>query len=258
MCKSPIDLLPIKRPLEDDNFPEETFFYNNVIKELIPDVLRFESNGIPINLNKVTEVENTVNDVLTTVRNKLANNKLMNDFLNHKDIITKNKKYSELEAKQKTYEDFIKPFNPKNKTHRSFVVNQYLLDNNKNDMTMDEWSIKDLKKLNQIIASKFITDLLDNNIQDYMNPIIDKAMINLATIKANTYNKNIIEVKKDKISNSRLIDSFNPGSAQQKQEFFNYYNIESESETKTGNPQWNREELEKLQQLLSIMIKDKE
>ena len=70
--------------------------------------------------------------------------------------------------------------------------------------------------------------------------------------------ENIIEVKKDKISNSRLIDSFNPGSAQQKQEFFNYYNIESESETKTGNPQWNREELEKLQQLLSIMIKDKE
>ena len=71
-------------------------------------------------------------------------------------------------------------------------------------------------------------------------------------------NKNIIEIKKDKISNSRLIDSFNPGSAQQKQEFFNYYGIESESETKTGNPQWNREELEKLQQLLNIMIKDKE
>ena len=253
-----IDLLPIKRPLEDDNFPEETFFYNNVIKELIPDVLRFESNGIPINLDKVTEVENTVNNVLSTVRDKLANNKLMNDFLNHKDIITKSKKYSELEAKQKTYKDFIKPFNPKNKTHRSFVVNQYLLDNNKNDMTMNEWSIKDLKKLNQIIASKFITDLLDNNIQDYMNPIIDKAMIELAAVKANTYNKNIIEVKKDKISNSKLIDSFNPGSAQQKQEFFNYYSIESESETKTGNPQWNREELEKLQQLLSIMIKDKE
>ena len=125
---------------------------------------------------------------------------------------------------------------------------------------MQEINLKtlNLKKLNQIIASKFITDLLNNNIQDYMNPIIDKAMIELATIKANTYNKNIIEVKKDKISNSRLIDSFNPGSAQQKQEFFNYYGIESESETKTGNPQWNREELEKLQQLLNIMIKDKE
>ena len=91
---NPVNLLPIKRPLEDDNFPEETFFYDNVIKELIPDVLRFESNGIPINLDKVTEVENTVNNVLSTVRDKLANNKLMNDFLNHKDIITKNKKYS--------------------------------------------------------------------------------------------------------------------------------------------------------------------
>ena len=257
MHKSPIDLLPIKRPLEDDNFPEETFFYENVIKELIPDVLRFESNGIPINLEKLSEVEDTVNNILSTVRNKLDNNKLINDFLSYKDNIIKDKKCLALKTKEKTYKDFIKPFDIKNKIHRTFVINQYLLDNNKEDMIMNEWSIKDLKKLNQIIASKFINDLLNNDIQDYMNFIIDKAMIELATVKANTYNKNIIENKINKICNEKLIDSFNPGSSLQKQEFFKFYGIESESETKAGNPQWNREELEKLQQLLNVMIKDK-
>ena len=56
----------------------------------------------------------------------------------------------------------------------------------------------------------------------------------------------------------RLIDKFNPGSSVQKQEFFEFYGIESDKETKAGNPQWDRDALEELQKLLKTMIEDKE
>ena len=35
----PHDLLPITRPLEETNLPSDTFFYDNVVKALIPDIV---------------------------------------------------------------------------------------------------------------------------------------------------------------------------------------------------------------------------
>ena len=37
--KSPHDLLPIVRPLETTVYPDNTFFYENVVKKLIPDIM---------------------------------------------------------------------------------------------------------------------------------------------------------------------------------------------------------------------------
>ena len=54
---NPLDLLPIERPLEStEPWPDDTYFYNNVVSKLIPDVIKLETTGIPINLNKVKEV----------------------------------------------------------------------------------------------------------------------------------------------------------------------------------------------------------
>lgn len=255
---NPIDLLPIIRPLEDSNPPDGTYFYDNVIKYLIPDIIKMESNGIPINLDKVAEVQNTVDTVLDNVKDKLATNKLMLEFLSNKDNIAKQNKINSLNEKLKTPEDFIKPFNSKNKIHRTYVINEFLKETNREDMILEEWSIKDIKKLNQIIASNFINNLLDNSIKDYMIPIIDKAMYALATIKAEIYNKNKIKSKIESLDKVKLIDKFNPGSSTQKQEFFKFYDIKSDKETKTGNPQWDRDALEELQKLLKTMIEDKE
>ena len=255
---NPIDLLPVIRPLEDPNPPDGTYFYDNVIKYLIPDIIRLEANGIPINLDKVGKVQDTVDSVLENVKNKLATNKVMLEFLTHKNNIIKQDKVDTLNSKKKSPEDFIKPFNIKNKIHRSYVVNQYLKDNNKEDMILEEWSKKDLKKLNQIIASKFINDLLNEDIQEYMYDTITKAMYALASMKADTYNKNKIDTKIESLNDSRLIDKFNPGSSVQKQEFFEFYGIESDKETKAGNPQWDRDALEELQKLLKTIIEDKE
>ena len=257
MSNLPHDLLPITRPLEDSNSPNEVYFYNEVIQPLIKDIVQMEANGIPIDLDKVSELENVVVNVLDKVHKKLADNEVMLDFLKFVDVQYKKDKTKKLESKKKEPQDFIKPFDIKNTTHRTYVVNTYLITTGKTDMVMDKWSIKDLRKLNQILASKFISDLLAGNITDYMKAYISTAMYNLASVKADIFNENKINSKINQLEKQDLIHSFNPGSSLQKQMFFEYYGIESESETKAGNPQWDRAELLRLQSLLKTMIDEK-
>ena len=77
----PHNLLPIVRPLEDTTQYDETYFYENVIQPLIKDIVQMEANGIPIDLTKVSVLEDTVTNVLDEVYKKLANNELMLKFL---------------------------------------------------------------------------------------------------------------------------------------------------------------------------------
>ena len=258
--KLPHDLLPITRPLEDTNPPDETYFYNNVIQPLIKDIVQMEANGIPIDLAKVAVLEDTVTNVLNEVYKKLGNNELMLKFLRSIAKQYKKNKTEQLESKKKTVEDFIKPFDIKNKVHRTYVVNYYLED--RPDLQMEEWSIKDLKKLNQILGSAFIQNIVDKklpteNCLQWMQNKIDLGMLKLAQDKCDIYNKNKIDTKIEQLQEQDIINSFNPGSPTQKQNFFKFYGIESEKETATGNPQWDRTELLRLQKLINIMIDEK-
>jgi hypothetical protein len=254
----PIDLLPIKRPLEDSTKLPSDYFYNNVIKPIIPDIIKLELVGIPINLDKVVKVEETVDNVLDNVRKELTTNSIMLRFLKDMDTKAKKELVQETSDKQKKPEDFLKEFNPKNKIHRSIVINTYLTDNNHEDMLLEEWTVKDLKKLNHILGSRFIQDVINNEYKKYMKPIIDKGMYNLATQKADIYNKNLMTKINDTITTVDLINEFNPASSNQKRDFFAYYGIESEAETKAGNQKWDKVELEKLKELLDNMIEDKQ
>ena len=164
----PHNLLPIVRPLEDTTQYDETYFYEKVVKHLIPDIVQMEANGIPIDLKKVAKLETTVDDVLGEVHRKLANNDMMLDFLKSVAKEHKKVKTEELESKKKEAADFLTIFNAKNTTHRTYVVNSYLISQGKEDMVMDKWSIKDLKKLNQILASKFLSDLLSEFSSDLL------------------------------------------------------------------------------------------
>ena len=253
--KLPIDYLPIVRPLEDPNpVPDDMWFYENIVIKLLPDIIRLEAIGIPIDLSKVKKVEDTVNNVLENVQSTLAENKLIKLFLNARYNDKERVAIKQVESKTKTVEDFLKPFDLKNKIHRTFVVNTYLKSIGKDDMVMDEWNKKDLKKLNQIIASKFISDILYNNILGYMKPIIDKAMTDLATLKADSYNRNKVEAKRERLAKERDNLTFNPNSPQQKQQFFEMLGIESENTTQKGSPQWDRKSLEILNKLLDSML----
>ncbi len=253
----PHNLLPIVRPLEDTTQYDETYFYENVVQPLIKDIVQMEANGIPIDLTKVSVLEDTVTNVLDEVYKKLANNELMLKFLRTVTTQYKKDKAEELETKKKTSEDFIKPFDIKNKVHRSYAVNTYLLSIDRKDMCMEEWSVKDLRKLNQILASNFLQALLDKIVNSSMEVYITSAMEALANDKADIYNKNKIDTKIEQLQEQDIIRGFNPGSPVQKQNFFKFYGIESEKETKTGNPQWDRTELLRLQELFKIMIDEK-
>jgi hypothetical protein len=179
-------------------------------------------------------------------------------YLTHENTLKTDLKAKQLQDKKKSFEDFLTPFNDKNKVHRTYVINTYLKHTNREDLILHEWSIQDLKILNQIISSTFIQNLLNHKIDSSMQDIVDKAMHQLASDKADIYNKNKIDTKIEELKDKKLIRNFNPGSPLQKQKFFSFFGIESEKETKTGNPQWDKKELERLQKLLSILIEGKE
>lgn len=252
--KNPIDLLPITRPLEDTNPPDDLFFYKNVVSKLIPDIIKLEATGIPIDLDKVKEVEKTVNEVLENVSITLENNPLVQEYLKEKFKHISNTAISTLEDSNKSVEDFYKPLNHKDVVHRSIVVNTYLTQIGKDALTMDKWTIKDLKDLNKFIASNFIDGLIRNNIKEFMLPTIETAMLKLAETKADIYNKNRLDKKEAKLKEEKSSFRFNPGSSVQKQEFFSYFGIESDNITKAGNPQWDKEQLKQLDKLLEMMI----
>ena len=251
---NPLDLLPIQHPQE--YAPEDPlYFYNNVVQPLIPDILRVEANGIPIDLEKVQELETQVSNILEEVHNKLRTNPMMLDFLKYEAEKLRKNKIEKLEDKKKTPEDFYKPFIISNKIHRTWVINLYLGANSKADMKMEEWSLKDVKKLNQVLASKFIQDLLDKTL-DPNHHIVVEAMKQLAEEKCRAYNKNRIDSKINTVKEDDLINAFNPSSPIQLQNFFKFYGIESENTTPTGNPKWDRSELLRIQKLLDTMLKE--
>ena len=246
--------MPITRPLEDSIEPNPKDFYDNIVEKLIPDIVRLEYNGIPIDLEQVQKTEQELNNVLQEVAEKLANNPLVQQYLQQNYNKDYKAQKEAILAKQKQPEQFFKPFNPKNKIHRSYVVNTYLQRIQRTDLMMSEWTAKDLKKLNQVISDKFLADLAANNIQSYMQEIIDIAMNRLAEEKADIYNKNQICTKVNNLDSKLKKPVFNPGSSLQKQEFFAMFGIESDKKTAKGNEQFDRKSLEQLQKLLTIML----
>lgn len=249
---NPIDLLPVKTPLTDPSPPTEVDFYNNVVRHLIKDVIKMELNGIPISLHKVKELEDTVTKVLLDAAEKLKNNLLIQEFLN------KTIREKQGIEKPKTYQDFLKSYNHKNKIHFSYVINHYLRGSNKGKgYTQEEWTKRDLKKLCQVYETTFLRNMLNSELTaDNVTYIVLPAMQKLAQEKADIYNTN----RKEKLNREvqkELSKGFNPSSSVQKEAFFKSLGIESESLTNKGQDQWNRKELEKLNSQLSLLIKSK-
>lgn len=245
--------LPITRPLEDTTEYSPTYFYDNIVTQLIPDILKLQLTGIPISLEKVRDVETTVTEVLTSVESRLKSNPIMQRYLEHVKELKQADKKSTIQAKAKTISDFITVFNAKNKQHRSFVVNEYFKSLGKEDLIQDEWLAKDLKLVNKVYPTKFITELISGNYSHSSTMIIEQGMQAFAEYKYEIYLKTKLADKLAKIDNLETED-FNCSSPKQKAEFFSWLGIEPEKETKAGSPQWNRAALEDLNKLLTTLI----
>ena len=245
---NPIDLLPVPKPYSDPNPPTETFFYENVVKQILPDVMKMESTGIPIDLSKVEEIERITDKILGEVQEKLSENPIIQDFLASKY----NNYVKEKSVCTKTKESFEKPYNANNKQQRTYVINQYLIDHDLEKDQLDTWSFKDLRKYADIKGLKFLEDLANKNYSPDTVYKIKGYMERLAEEKYRIYSNNI---KEKAIEKGKEI-SFNPNSTKQKVELFQFLGIEPESKTKKGNDQWNRDQLEILQKKLELELEE--
>ena len=241
---NPIDLLPIEHPIKvDPSVGELDYFYKNVSKHLINDVVRVMNNGIPIDLAKVAELEKTVKNVLADVEARLEDNKVIQDF----QAFMYPKKFKafkdEQEDRKRPISYYIKPYKG-TIPHRTYVVNTYL---SLRDIPhhKDRWTIKDLKGLNIILEDPTIADIINDEADQV---VLDAGMLAMAEDKLVLYNKSIDVGIKEKGTHEKLLPPFNPGSNKQKRELFEWLKIPAIRHSKdTGEPSWNREAIEELQ-----------
>jgi hypothetical protein len=243
---SPWDLLPA--PLPSESIYYTRYFYENVAKHFIKDFVRIMNNGLGIDLYRVMELEEELDNQIANVHRNLADNPLIQRF-QKEQYKTKTHNYIlEQKGKMKSKEHFIKPFSYKNMTHRSYFMYIYA---NKHGISFPEetlpgtnipkWPVKLVKKLAD--SRPILNKLLHGNLTD-TNPIVKEALNKLAQDKADMYNQKYLQ----KIDNPDLeLDSFNPSSPKQKQELFEFLGIESESTSSTtGLPSWDRDEIERV------------
>ena len=248
---SPHDLLPAPLPATT-RYPTR-YFYENVAKHLIKDFIRIMNNGLHIDLTKVEELELVLDNQLADVAVRLAKNPLIAKFqlLQHHRLVAIY--VEEQRSKIKPIEHFLKPFNYKDKVHRSYFMTTYAPTQGMTapttlieGTTIPEWSAKLVKKLS---ANRPLLQRLLNGELTEANPIVSTAMTNLAKDKAEKHNRRYYA----NIENPDLeVPPFNPGSSKQKQELFEWLGIPSEATSKdTGLPSWDRDQVERVNKTTS-------
>ena len=242
---SPHDLLPAPEPSTYN--PPLGYFYHNVAKHLVRDTVKIMSNGLHIDLDRVIELEATLDEQLQRVTDELASNPLIAEFqqLQHgkqiKDYI------QDRQSKLRTIDHYLKPFKHSDMTHRSYFMHLYaerqgiplpsvLLPGT----SITKWDAKTVNlyaKTRPLLQRIFSGALVDH-------PLITEAMEKLAQDKCDIYNQKYLkQIQQPDIP----VPAFNPGSSKQKQELFAWLNIESDKTSKdTGLPSWDRDEIERV------------
>ena len=211
----PWELLPA--PVPKDAVYTDDFFYTNVAKPLIYDTVRIMANGLPVDLAKVQELEDTLDEVLASVKESLRANPIVQDYLKQRYTNLVSAYKEEQQSKLKTASDFIKPFNHKDMNHRSYFMHIFcqgktipqpeaLLPTG-----IPKWTANDVKKLAG--TNPALTMLLAGTLSS-TNTIALKAKELLSQHKADTYNKSY----QDNIKSPTKVamPEFNPASPDQK------------------------------------------
>lgn len=222
-------------------------FYQNTAKYLIKDTVRIMDNGLHIDIDKVIELEETLEEQLAEVAKELAENKLIKQYLELRYAKEIEAYKLDRQSKMRDFTYYLKPFNIKDVNHRSYFMDAYAETQgwsspaDKLPTGIGKWSVKLVK---QYAETNFLLKrLLNGQVPEGM-PILEKAMQQLAEDKARLYNEKFVEqCKKPAIP----YPVFNPGSPQQKQELFEMLGIESEATSKTtGLPSWDRDQIERV------------
>ena len=215
---SPWQLLPAPEP-RTVSFPDG-YFYDHVAKHLIRDTVRLMVNGLPIDLNKVQELEATLDETLSKVQQSLASNPIVRQYLSERYTRVTNDYIADQRSKLKTFEHFLKPFSSKSLDHRSYFMHFFIEGKPISPPSSDllpsgipKWSANDVKKLSSSYV--ILVKLLDGTISP-SNLFVQQAMQLLAQHKAEIYNRKY----EDNIRTLAGVEypDFSPASPDQKHE----------------------------------------
>lgn len=240
---SPHDLLPA--PIPSTVNPPEDYFYHNVVKHLIPTTIKLMNTGLPIDLNRVEQLEIELDSIIAEVHVTLAANTHIHTYLQSR-YSSQIAEYQALQmSRLKPASTFLVPFDPKKLEHRSYFMHLYAtaqglpLPADTLPTGISKWTARDVQKLS---ASR---PILQRLISNQLRPSeTDPAMQLYAQHKADLRNKST----RDKINTPTIsYPTFNPSSPIQKGELFTMLGLKSEATSKTtGSDKWDRSQLERL------------
>ena len=243
MTYSPHDLLPA--PVPSTVNPPEDYFYSNVVKHLLPTTIRLMNTGLPIDLNRVEQLEAELDQILADVHSTLAANPHIQSYLQSRYASQIAAYQAAQSAKLKLPSDFSITFDHKKPEHRSYFMHLYALSQSLPlpadtlPTGISKWSSRDVQKLS---ASR---PILQRLLAGQLRPSETQPAIDLLTQhKADLRNKST----RDKINSPNIAyPVFNPASPIQKGELMDQLGLKSEATSKTtGADKWDRAQLERL------------
>jgi DNA polymerase I-like protein with 3'-5' exonuclease and polymerase domains len=243
----PWQILPVPYPKDFDPSKEQPdYFYQNFVKHFIPDMIQMTSVGLNIDQQAVEELRNTIDTVLESVSETLENNTLIKEYQEHTHPYLVKEYKDKVLGSVRTVEHYVKEYNPKNITHRTYVVNNYV-ENKKVHEVKSKWTISDIKKLNTYVKEKFLSMIIDGSVS-VKNKFVVGGMLTMAKDQSALWNKPRYEKSDIPVE----IPKFNPGSNKQLQEFFELLKVSPITVSKkTGNASWNRDNIELLYKISS-------
>jgi len=250
MLQSPHDLLPLAPPCDEEFKDDKSFFYINVAKPLIADTIRIMSNGLPIDLTRVQELEKKLDELLVGVHTTIANNSYIKGYQDYQYPIVAAEVKAEITSKMKPPKHWQRDFDCGNPIHRSYYMQLYAKD--KADIVypvkllgsgISQWDSNYVKKLAKV--HRDLEPLVNKTLPE-SNRIAKEAIKLFCRHKSELYNKSYLD-QIAQVKRETVMQAFNPASSVQKQSFFEWLGIEPVEFSKdTGNPSWGRKVIEEL------------
>ena len=239
----PIQLLPMPAPRDyDPSAKEPLFFYHNFVKPMIPDMIQMMDVGLHVDPDAVEKLRTTIDEVLKTVTDRLAKNELIKEYQNSRLPAAQEAHAAKATEALRDIEYYKRPYKPGDMTHRTWVVNTYLIHLAKDKDTRPKWTVKDLKQYNVFLKDAFLKAIIDKRPLKNNGAVVC-GMANLANYKLSLWNRPRYEKAEEPVT----LEEFNPGSSKQKQEFFALNKIPPKAFSKdTGEASWGRDQLEEL------------
>lgn len=242
---SPHSLLPAPEPCTVS--PPADYFYEHVAKHLVRDTVRIMHNGLPIDLNRVIELEDTLDTLLADVAARIAANPYIQQYMQQRHAALIQDYIKERTSRLRPVDSFITPFVYNNAEHRSYFMHIYAEQQQITPPSellpsgIPKWDVRLIKKLST--SRPLLQRLLAGQLQ-IDHPIVLQAMQLRAQHKADTYNRKFLaQIESPEVE----LPPFNVGSSTQKKQLFSMLGYESEVKSKgTGEDSWNRNQIERL------------